>query len=308
MSKIISVENLVKEYQNRFVAVRNISFSVEKGEVFALLGPNGAGKTTTLEIIEGIKSQTSGKVEVLGYDNITQTEEIKKHIGVQLQSTEYMDYVTTSEFITLFASFYKKRVDPIEMLSRVNLQDKHTSYIKQLSGGQKQCFSIALALVNDPEVLFLDEPTTGLDPHARQELWKLLENLNKSGTTIILTTHYMEEAEYLCDRVAIMEEGKILAIGSTDELINRLSKDYTLSFHVNTPINEDMFQDIEGVHSLKIEYPIVELKISDPQTFPKVIDKLNQSGKLYSYLNIKAPGLEDAYIKLTGKNIIEENK
>jgi ABC-2 type transport system ATP-binding protein len=308
MSKIISVENLVKEYQNRFVAVRNISFSVEKGEVFALLGPNGAGKTTTLEIIEGIKSQTSGKVEVLGYDNITQTEEIKKHIGVQLQSTEYMDYVTTSEFITLFASFYKKRVDPIEMLSRVNLQDKHTSYIKQLSGGQKQCFSIALALVNDPEVLFLDEPTTGLDPHARQELWKLLENLNKSGTTIILTTHYMEEAEYLCDRVAIMEEGKILAIGSTDELINRLSKDYTLSFHVNTPINEDMFQDIEGVHSLKIEYPIVELKISDPQTFPKVIDKLNQSGTLYSYLNIKAPGLEDAYIKLTGKNIIEENK
>jgi len=308
MSKIISVENLVKEYQNRFVAVRNISFSVEKGEVFALLGPNGAGKTTTLEIIEGIKSQTSGKVEVLGYDNITQTEEIKKHIGVQLQSTEYMDYVTTSEFITLFASFYKKKVDPIEVLSRVNLQDKHTSYIKQLSGGQKQCFSIALALVNDPEILFLDEPTTGLDPHARQELWKLLENLNKNGTTIILTTHYMEEAEYLCDRVAIMEEGKILAIGSTDELINRLSKDYTLSFHVNTPINEDMFQDIEGVHSLKIEYPIVELKISDPQTFPKVIDKLNQSGTLYSYLNIKAPGLEDAYIKLTGKNIIEENK
>ena len=149
-----------------------------------------------------------------------------------------------------------------------------------------------MALVNDPEVLFLDEPTTGLDPHARHELWKLLENLSKNGVTIILTTHYMEEAEYLCDRVAIMDDGQILAIGSTDELINQLSRDYTLSFHVNTPINSDMFNDIEGAHSLKIEYPIVEIKISDPQIFSKIIDKLNITGTKYSYLNIKAPGYQ----------------
>jgi ABC-2 type transport system ATP-binding protein len=303
MPSIISVENLTKEYQDHFQAVRGISFSVEKGEAFGILGPNGAGKSTILEIIEGLRKQTTGQVNVLGFDNRIDSKEIKKRIGVQLQSTEYLDQITLAELVSLFASFYHKRVKPKEILAKVGLQKKSTHYVDYLSGGEKQRFSIALALVNDPEILFLDEPTTGLDPHARQDLWQLLEELNKRGITLILTTHYMEEAEYLCDRVAIIEEGKILALGSPAELISRLSKDYTVSFHVSTVISDNFFEGIKGVHSMKTEYPRVDIKVSDPAYFSQLIEKLNNSGLDYSFLNIKAPGLEDVYIDLTGKTI-----
>ncbi len=303
MPPVIKVENLVKEYQEHFQAVRGISFSVEKGEAFGILGPNGAGKSTTLEILEGLREQTSGTCTVLGMDNLSEMNEIKKRIGVQLQSTEYLDNVTLGELVSLFSSFYGKRVKPKEALAKVGLQDKVQRYINQLSGGEKQRFSIALALVNDPEILFLDEPTTGLDPNARQDLWRLLEDLNKKGITLIITTHYMEEAEYLCDRVAIIEAGKIIALGSPDELITRLSKDFTISFHVNTPIADGFFDGIVGIHSVKTEYPKVEVRVADAESFSPVIAKLNSSGLDYSFLNIKAPGLEDVYIELTGKAI-----
>jgi ABC-2 type transport system ATP-binding protein len=303
MPAVISVENLTKEYQDHFQAVRGISFFVEKGEAFGILGPNGAGKSTTLEIIEGLRAQTTGLVNVLGFDNRTHSKEIKKHIGVQLQSTEYLDRITLSELVKLFASFYNKRVNPMEVLAKVGLQKKHNNYVDHLSGGEQQRFSIALALVNDPEILFLDEPTTGLDPHARQDLWQLLEDLNSKGITLVLTTHYMEEAEYLCDRVAIIEEGKILAIGSPAELISRLSKDFTVSFHVRTAIADNFFEGIKGVHGMKTEYPRVEVRVSDAVYFSPLIEKLNSSGLEYSFLNIKAPGLEDVYIDLTGKKI-----
>jgi ABC-2 type transport system ATP-binding protein len=303
MPAVIQVENLVKEYQEHFQAVRGISFSVEKGEAFGILGPNGAGKSTTLEILEGLREQTSGTCTILGMDNLTRMQEIKKHIGVQLQSTEYLDQVTLGELVVLFGSFYGKRVKAKDTLAKVGLQSKERRYVNQLSGGEKQRFSIALALVNDPEIIFLDEPTTGLDPNARQDLWKLLEELNGKGITLIITTHYMEEAEYLCDRVAIIEAGKIIALGSPDELITRLSKEFTVSFHVRTPIAENFFEGIQGIHSVKAQYPRVEVRVADATSFSPVIERLDKSGLDYSFLNIKAPGLEDVYIELTGKAI-----
>ena len=305
MPPVIKVENLVKEYQEHFQAVRGISFSVEKGEAFGILGPNGAGKSTTLEILEGLREQTSGKCTVLGLDNLTDIQEIKKRIGVQLQCTEYLDHVTLGELVFLFGSFYGKKVKPKEVLAKVGMQSKVKSYVKYLSGGEKQRFSIALALVNDPEIIFLDEPTTGLDPHARQDLWHLLEDLNNKGITLILTTHYMEEAEYLCDRVAIIEEGKIIALGSPAELISRLSTDFTVSFHVRTPIADNFFEGITGIHGIKTYYPKVEVRVADATSFSPVIERLDKSGLEYSFLNIKAPGLEDVYLELTGKTIAQ---
>jgi ABC-2 type transport system ATP-binding protein len=222
MSKIIiSVKDLVKNYSS-FKAVKGISFDVYEGEIFGLLGPNGAGKSTTLEIIETLRSKTSGTITVDGLDLDKDPDEIKKIIGVQLQTSGFYPGLNLLELVSLFAGLYNKEVDAMELLKKVNLQDKAKNKSKELSGGQKQRFSIATTLINQPKIIFLDEPTTGLDPQARRNLWELIKEIRNNGTTVIITTHYMDEAEQLCDRIAIMDEGKIISLDSPDKMIDDL--------------------------------------------------------------------------------------
>jgi ABC-2 type transport system ATP-binding protein len=220
---IINVKNLVKKYGD-FTAVDNISFEVEEGEIFGILGPNGAGKTTTLEIIETLQQQTDGRVVVDGVDTLDHPWEVKSRIGVQLQSSNFYPQLNLVELLKMFGAMYDVEVKPIEMLKKVQLEDKAKSFVDKLSGGQKQRFSIVSTLVNNPRVIFLDEPTTGLDPQARINLWDMIRDIKKSGTTLVLTTHYMEEAEQLCDRLAIMDHGKIVQIGTPKKLIADLLK------------------------------------------------------------------------------------
>ncbi|MEO9146912.1 MAG: ABC transporter ATP-binding protein [Ginsengibacter sp.] len=221
MKTIISVKDLTKNY-GKFEAVKGVSFEVFEGEIFGLLGPNGAGKSTTLEIIETLREKTSGKIIVNGLDLDHDASEIKKIIGVQLQTSGFYPGLNLLELIDLFRGLYNMEVDSNELLEMVNLKDKAKNKYKEMSGGQKQRFSIATTLINKPKVIFLDEPTTGLDPQARRNLWELIQKIRKEGTTVIITTHYMDEAEYLCDRVAIMYEGKIIALQSPDKLIDDL--------------------------------------------------------------------------------------
>jgi ABC-2 type transport system ATP-binding protein len=218
---IISVKNLVKSYGS-FTAVKGVSFDVYPGEIFGLLGPNGAGKSTTLEIIETLREKTSGEVLVNGLSIDKSPEDIKKIIGVQLQTAGFYPNLNLTELIHLFIGLYQSEVDPLELLRKVNLEDKAKSKFKQLSGGQKQRFSIATTLINKPSIIFLDEPTTGLDPQARRNLWDLIREIRDGGTTIIITTHYMDEAEILCDRVAIIDSGEIIAIDTPNHLIDEL--------------------------------------------------------------------------------------
>lgn len=218
---IISVKNLVKNY-GTFQAVKGISFEVMEGEIFGLLGPNGAGKSTTLEIIETLRQKTSGDITVDGLDLDKQPNEIKKIIGVQLQTSGYYPGLNLLQLIELFCGLYNRNVDPMELLEMVNLKEKAKAKVKELSGGQKQRFSVATTLINEPRIVFLDEPTTGLDPQARRSLWELVKNIRQRGTTVIITTHYMDEAEYLCDRVAIIDAGKIIALDSPDAMIDEL--------------------------------------------------------------------------------------
>ncbi|HEU0110575.1 MAG TPA: ABC transporter ATP-binding protein [Flavisolibacter sp.] len=218
---IISVQNLVKNYGN-FEAVKGLSFEVYEGEIFGLLGPNGAGKSTTLEIIETLRPKTSGKIFVDGMDLDVQPQEIKKIIGVQLQTSGFYPGLNLVELIHLFSGLYNNKTDALELLDLVNLRDKAKAKVKELSGGQKQRFSIATTLINEPKIIFLDEPTTGLDPQARRNLWDLVKQIRAKGTTVIITTHYMDEAEYLCDRVAIVDSGRIVALNTPDKLIDEL--------------------------------------------------------------------------------------
>ncbi|HET9057479.1 MAG TPA: ABC transporter ATP-binding protein [Chitinophagaceae bacterium] len=218
---IISVKNLTKKYGD-FEAVKGISFDVFEGEIFGLLGPNGAGKSTTLEIIETLREKTEGEVKVNGFDLDKQPDEIKKIIGVQLQTSGFYPGVTLVDLINLFNGLYNEKADARELLRMVNLEDKAKARYKELSGGQKQRFSIATTLINRPKIIFLDEPTTGLDPQARRNLWGLIKNIRDKGTTIILTTHYMDEAEYLCDRIAIIDSGRIISLNTPDKMIDDL--------------------------------------------------------------------------------------
>jgi ABC-2 type transport system ATP-binding protein len=218
---IITVQNLVKKYGN-FTAVNGISFEVNPGEIFGLLGPNGAGKSTTLEIIETLREKTSGEIWVNGLNIDSAPEAIKKIIGVQLQTAGFYPNLTLTELIELFVGLYQTDIDPLALLNKVNLADKANAKFKQLSGGQKQRFSIATTLINKPIIVFLDEPTTGLDPQARRNLWDLIKEIRDNGTTVIITTHYMDEAEVLCDRVAIIDSGEIIAINTPNALIDEL--------------------------------------------------------------------------------------
>ncbi len=244
--KIISVKNLVKNYGD-FKAVKSISFDVMEGEIFGLLGPNGAGKSTTLEIMETLRQKTSGEVIVDGFDLDKQPGEIKKIIGVQLQTSGFYPSLTLVELIHMFGGLYNQDVKPMELLKMVNLEEKAKNKSKELSGGQRQRFSIATTLINKPKIIFLDEPTTGLDPQARRNLWELIKEIRSKGTTVIITTHYMDEAEQLCDRIAIMDEGKIIKLDSPDKMIDELvASGFERPRQVKSASLEDVFIHLTG--------------------------------------------------------------
>ncbi len=252
MEAVIEVKNLIKKYPET-IAVDGISFSVYKGEIFGLLGPNGAGKTTTLEIIETLRKKTSGQVLVAGFSVDDNPDEIKKRIGVQLQSANYYPNLSLVHLLDLFEGLYNTRIDKKEILDMVGLTEKSKSKYKELSGGQKQRFSLATTLINRPEIIFLDEPTTGLDPQARRNLWELISEIRSGGTTVMITTHYMDEAEKLCERVAIVEKGKIIALDSPSNLIdNLIATGFRKEAEVRNANLEDVFLSLTG-HELREE-------------------------------------------------------
>ena len=250
LNPIIKVENLTKKYGD-FEAVKGLSFEVYAGEIFGLLGPNGAGKSTTLEIIETLREKTSGQVTVNGIDIEKDPAQVKKIIGVQLQTAGFYPGLTLVELLDLFAGLYNEKIDPLAILDSVNLRDKAKAKFKELSGGQKQRFSIATTLINKPQLIFLDEPTTGLDPQARRNLWDLIRSIRDSGTTVVITTHYMDEAEILCDRVAIVDSGKLIAINTPDQLIDDLvAGGFEKPKEVKQVNLEDVFISLTG-HALR---------------------------------------------------------
>ncbi|MFZ9301126.1 MAG: ABC transporter ATP-binding protein [Chitinophagaceae bacterium] len=243
---IIQVKNLVKLY-DRYEAVKDISFDVLDGEIFGLLGPNGAGKSTTLEIMETLREKTSGEINIAGFSIDENPDAIKSIIGIQLQTSGFYPGLTLLEQIDLFNGLYGANADAMNLLSLVQLEDKAKSPYKSLSGGQKQRFAIATTLIHDPKIIFLDEPSTGLDPQARRNLWDLIQNIRKKGTTVVLTTHYMEEAEYLCDRVAIMDQGRIMALDTPEKLIDDLlNKGFERKKELKPANLEDVFINLTG--------------------------------------------------------------
>ncbi len=276
---IIEVRGLTKIYGS-LIAVDNVSFDVREGEVFSLLGPNGAGKTTTVEMIEGIRKPTKGEIKVFGGKL---DRKVKEKIGVLPQEFQSMERLTVRETLEYFSSFYNKSMDIDELIEMVGLTEKKNTLYKNLSGGQKRALGVAMALVNDPSLIFLDEPTTGLDPAARRNLWRAIKKLKEEGKTIFLTTHYMEEAEYLADRVAIMHHGKIIAIDEPYKLIEKYGEKTRV-----------IIKKIDGEEEMEIE---------DEREIAEIIEKLKEKGIKYERIEIKRPNLEDVFLKLTGEGL-----
>ncbi|PIZ00978.1 hypothetical protein COY62_00600 [bacterium (Candidatus Howlettbacteria) CG_4_10_14_0_8_um_filter_40_9] len=307
MANIIEVKNLTKKYGN-FKAVDNISFEVKKGEIFGILGPNGAGKTTTLEMLESLRTPTSGIVKVLGFDVSTNAHEIKERIGVQLQATAFFDFLSCEETLDLFGSFYDEAQKSSKLLEEVSLMPKAKTFVNDLSGGQKQRLSIAMALVNSPELIFLDEPTTGLDPQARRNLWDLIDAIRKGGKTIILTTHYMEEAEYLCDRVAIMDEAKIKDIDSPRGLIRKLKAENKVEFSADKKIDLKKLEKETGALTADyVEGDVYSLRTKDShKTINQLLEYAKKNDIKLDNLHISQATLEDVFLSYTGKSLREK--
>jgi len=302
---IILVRGLTKHYGN-LIAVDNITFSVIKGETFGILGPNGAGKTTALEMIEGLKQMTSGEINLDGLDVHTHAREVKSRIGVQLQASSFFDGLNLKELLITFASLYGRTADPMELLKKVELDDKAKSKVKELSGGQKQRLSIAVGLVNDPKVLFLDEPTTGLDPQARRNMWDLITQIKRQGKTIVLTTHYMEEAEVLCDRVAIMDHAKIISLDTPFNLLRNSGVESTITFRADKMCPVEHFASLPAVEkAVKEDHGFRLISTNPEETLPALF--LHQGDcqfKLFD-LQLRQATLEDVFLKLTGRKLRE---
>ncbi len=278
--------------------------AVEEGEVFGLLGPNGAGKTTTIEILEGLRTPDGGNLSVCGYDPRTQADELKHEIGASLQSTSLPDKIRVAEAIRLFASFYKRRRNVDDLLKRFGLEEKRNAFYSQLSGGQKQRLALAMALVNDPKVLFLDEPTAGLDPQVRREIYDIVEELKREKKTIVLTTHYIEEAEKLCDRVAIVDHGKLIIEGSPRELKQSSADKTRIEVRLAKPESEVALKNLDGVAECRAMNGGYLLQCHKaPQAIVSLVKHLEtQSNELVS-LEISSPSLEDVFIELTGRRL-----
>jgi ABC-2 type transport system ATP-binding protein len=300
-SAVIRVEDLRKSY-GAVRAVDGVTFEVAQGEVFGLLGPNGAGKTTTIEMLEGLLKPDSGSATVLGIDATRHPEALKERIGVQLQAAALYPNLTVRELINLFGSFYARRRPTDELIRDLDLQERQTALSKELSGGQRQRLSIGLALVNDPELVFLDEPTTGLDPQARRSLWDEIRELRGQGKTVLLTTHYMEEAEDLCDRVAIMDHGQILEMGTVNELVTRHFKERAIRFATRPELGDDQLGQLRGVQRVSHESDETVLYTSEvPQTVGALIKLGDELGLEDLDLAVRRPTLEDVFLELTGR-------
>ena len=320
MEPAVQVENLIKRF-GTFTAVDGVTFAVERGEVFGILGPNGAGKTTTLEIIESLQKPTEGRVSVLGLDIQSNASEVKARIGVQLQASAYYDYLNLSEILSLLGSFYPKKAKPSSLLEQVGLSEKAKSRIPELSGGQKQRFAVAASLVNNPELVILDEPTTGLDPQARRNLWSLIREVNQRGVTVVLTTHSMDEAELLCSRLAIMDHGKLLAVDTPRNLVNRLEASYAVKLTMDKPMTTDQLEKLHGrveilhtngegngqANDENGEASPLEntylLRLPNPSALKAMLDEITDTGLGLENLQITPVTLEDVFLELTGTEL-----
>lgn len=311
MNGAILCTNLTKRYDGRppVDAVCGVDLQVHVGECFGLLGPNGAGKTTTMEILEGLLDATSGQVEILGRQWGRDDAAIRQIIGISLQETQLSEKLTVRETVGLFRSFYPQGLTPEEAIARVSLEDKANSWIKNLSGGQKQRLAVALAIVGDPQILFLDEPTTGLDPQSRRQLWEIIHAFRKSGRTVMITTHYMDEAERLCDRVAVVDQGKVIALGSPKELISRLGGEHVVDFSVGdkSVISDEELKRIVSVNAVRTDADTVSLSVTEPHlAIPSLLALLKARGSELSTLTTRHATLEDVFVSLTGRHLQEE--
>lgn len=303
MSEIIQVNQLTKRYKN-FTAVDHISFSVQQGEIFGILGPNGAGKTTTLEMMEGLKTITEGDAQINHISVKAKPGAVKHIIGVQLQASSFYDLMNLKEILEFFGTLYGRKVDGMKLLEKVSLTDKWKSQAKELSGGQRQRLSIAVALVNDPLVIFLDEPTTGLDPQARHHLWDLIHDIQKSGTTLILTTHYMEEAEVLCDRIAIMDSSKIIAQDTPTGLLKLIEQKATISFQVKNHLDLEQIKSLQGATDAIRLKDAVKIHTNHVQDTLKALIEYDKAHPVnFTELQVHEVNLEDVFLTLTGKSL-----
>jgi ABC-2 type transport system ATP-binding protein len=305
----LRVRDLRKAYKD-VIAVDGLDLEVRAGECFGLLGPNGAGKTTTIEICEGLTHADSGDVEVLGLRWTTRAAELRQRLGIQLQETQLSEKLTVDETLRLFRSFFRTGPAVSEVIALVQLEEKRRSRVGGLSGGQKQRLALACALVGDPDFLFLDEPTTGLDPQARRQLWDLIEQFKLAGRTILLTTHYMEEAERLCDRVAIMDHGKIIALGTPHELITSIGVEHTVEFSAGTAaktLEVSALRAIEGVHEIQTENDSIRMQVTQlHRAVPALLDELSRQGVALTELRTHSASLEDVFVALTGRHLRDE--
>jgi ABC-2 type transport system ATP-binding protein len=306
----IECANLRKTYDGKVEAVRGLSLRIEAGECFGLLGPNGAGKTTTIEILEGLLAPTAGEVRIFGHTWSENPRQLREWIGISLQETRLSEKLSVRETIELFASFYTEPRPSADVMEELQLTEKADSWVGKLSGGQKQRLAVATALVGNPRILFLDEPTTGLDPQSRRQLWEIVRAFQKKGGTVLLTTHYMDEAERLCDRLAIVDHGQIIAEGTPPDLIDRLGGHHVVEFETSgSQIGDsiDVWQKLPSVESVRHEDSAVCLNVREPHlTIPALLAAVTQQGQQLEHLSTRQASLEDVFVNLTGRHLRED--
>jgi len=307
----IQCRDLRKTYDGKVEAVRGLSLEIQSGECFGLLGPNGAGKTTTIEILEGLLDPTSGEVTILGHTWQKSSREVRGWLGISLQETRLSEKLTVRETIELFASFYREPRSADEVLDDLQLGEKADAFVGKLSGGQRQRLAVATALVGNPKILFLDEPTTGLDPQSRRQLWDIVRNFQRGGGTVLLTTHYMDEAERLCDRLAIVDHGQIIAEGTPSDLIERLGGHHMVEFEATGNSGDgaalDTWRALPGVESLRRDDGLISLTVREPhRTIPALLEAVEQQGSQLLHLTTRQASLEDVFVNLTGRHLREE--
>jgi len=307
----IQCRDLRKTYDDGNVeAVRGLNLEIEAGECFGLLGPNGAGKTTTIEILEGLLAPTSGQVTVLGKNWKDNAHELRESMGISLQETRLSEKLTVLETIELFSGFYRQPRSPVEVLEQMQLGEKADAWVGKLSGGQRQRLAVATALVGNPKILFLDEPTTGLDPQSRRQLWDIIRTFQQSGGTVLLTTHYMDDAERLCDRLAIIDHGQVIAEGTPSDLIERLGGHHMVEFQVSGNSDHDavdIWKALPGVESVRHDNGFVCLNVHEPHlTIPALLDAVKKQGEHLLHLTTRQASLEDVFVCLTGRHLRED--
>ncbi len=309
MASAIQCRDLRKTYDGKVEAVRGLNLEIEAGECFGLLGPNGAGKTTTIEILEGLLAPTSGQVTILGQNWKENERELREVMGISLQETRLSEKLTVLETIKLFSGFYRQPRAPLEVLEQMQLSEKANSWVGKLSGGQRQRLAVATALVGNPKILFLDEPTTGLDPQSRRQLWDIIRRFQQAGGTVLLTTHYMDEAERLCDRLAIVDHGQVIAEGTPADLIERLGGHHMVEFQVSVHSNSDTaaWRALPGVESVRHDNGLVCLNVREPHlTIPALLDAVEKEGEHLLHLTTRQASLEDVFVRLTGRHLRED--